>query len=561
MKGKRVATTILVLDFLAIVGCFIMTLVQLSADRVVPALALRWVIAESLLTVFALFPVLQFLGIAITLGSSTGSSSEELVTSSLLPAGAISAFLAAATLAASPFLAAQRSVVLEASSDFNESMSAARGALAAGELDAARLEISRCEAISRKDHRVADLADKIAVAAIKARENAEQPEKTIASAPRPNPLVARDYYLKALDFEEKGDFFSAHWYASAALKLDATHDDARRLAATAWERLAASGENPADKERSAYYEIKLEGYSLLHSGDPVGAYRIFKALAQEHSTDPDVARYLAESLSATEKAAFFRDEADAAFGALVIGDFFIRAPGSDDRDRLLAAKSVAVAGEALYFRELEYIEIGSGGAVSIARSPYAKLAGGVLFLVCVERENPETTFGPTWENPARGGPKSVLSLELETQTAYRLARARGSPSALSLLEAWKTAGEARSYGVDPSALVMDLLGRTAAPFSLFTASALGALVGARFRRKRASFPRALFALVPLIAAAAAPLFVLVGRIDALVSAWAARAAPGLPAVGLAAGIRTAILFLAVLLIAGFKGEAETSPST
>jgi hypothetical protein len=532
MTGKRVATTILLLDLLAVVVCFLVTLVQFSADRVVPILAFRWEIAESLLTAFAILPVLQFLGIAITLGSSTGSSAEELVFSSFFPAAVISALLAAATLAASPFLAAQRSVVLETSAEFNDSLSGARSALAAGEIAAARLAIARCEIISRKDPRVIDLADRIAVAALKARENAEQPEGPEAPAPLPDPLVARDYYLKALEFEDKGDFFSAHWYASAALKLDPTHDDARRLAATAWERLSGTGENPADLERSAYYAEKLEGYSLLRSEDPVGAYRVFKMLAEDHSTDPDVARYLAQSLSATEKAAFFRDESDAAFAAGIVGDFFIRAPGSEDRDRLLAAKSVAISGEALYLRELEYVAIGKGGEHSIVRAPYGKLAGGALFLVCVERERPETIFRPTWERPEKSAPTSMLSLDLDSRTAYRLARARSSPSALSLLEAWKTAGEARSFGVDPSALVMDLLKRTTVPFSLFTASALGALVGARFRRRSSSFHRALFALVPLMAAAATPLFALVGRLDALVSAWAARAAPGLTAIGL-----------------------------
>ena len=87
---------------------------------------------------------------------------------------------------------------------------------------------------------------------------------------------------------------------------------------------------------------------------------------------------------------------------------------------------------------------------------------------------------------------------------------------------------------------------------MFTAAALGALAGGRFRRRRRRFPRGLYALTPFMAAALVPLFLISSRIDELISAWSAKIAPGLCCLLLAAGIRTLVLFLAVLLMAGAR---------
>jgi hypothetical protein len=55
-----------------------------------------------------------------------------------------------------------------------------------------------------------------------------------------------------------------------------------------------------------------------------------------------------------------------------------------------------------------------------------------------------------------------------------------------------------------------------------------------------------------MAAALVPVFLLVGRVDGLISAWSAKLVPGLSSLVFAAGIRTFVLFLAVLLMAGVR---------
>jgi hypothetical protein len=219
---------------------------------------------------------------------------------------------------------------------------------------------------------------------------------------------------------------------------------------------------------------------------------------------------------------------------------------------MIAAKDAAWSGGALYFREFEYLEAGRSGLRALVRSPYAKLIDGKLFLVCVERDKPSSVYKPVWSRGPSSGPASLLELPLVPENAYRALAARVDPSSLSLVEAWKAIGEAKAYGIDPGPIVNDLLQRSALPFAIFTAAALGALAGGRFRRREGSFPKGLYALAPLMAAALVPVFLLSGRIDALISAWSVKILPGLSSLLLAAGIRTLVLFLAVLLMAGAR---------
>lgn len=578
-SGRRIFGVVLLLDLLAFAGFFFYFVATYSANRVVPVLALRWETVEATRSFFGALAGLQFLGLAVALGSSKGRA-EELVQGSIVPSVLLSAILAALALIGGPQVEASRSAILSASSTFGSSLEAARSGLEAGDLARAREELGVCQAISRKDPRLAELEARLSAAEIKAKKDAIP----LPAAERPlekDPIAAKEYYLKALEFAAKNQFMDANWYASTAARLDPSYNDARRLAATSWEEMHKRGADPADKARAEFYTRKLEGYSLLRSGDPVGAYRVFKELADaKHADDPDVRRYLAESLTETEKAAFFKDEIDGALASSLVPDILFRVPEAQDAQvaapargaakpkagllRMIAAKDAAWSGGALYFREFEYLEAASGGGASggrplaLVRSPYAKLTDGKVLLVCVERNKPSIVFRPTWSSGPSSGPASLVELPLLAEAAYRALSARVDPSSLSLVEAWKAVADARKYGIDPRPIVDDLLARSAQPFSLFTAAALGALAGGRFRRRAGAFPRALYALVPVMGAAIVPVFLLAARLDALISAWSVKIAPGLSSLVLAAGIRTALLFLAVLLMAWARDLDESA---
>jgi hypothetical protein len=566
MSGKRIFGVVVLLDILAFVCFFAYALATYSANRVLPSFALRWELAEALRGFFRSVAGLQFLGLAVSLGSSKGRA-EELVQAAIVPTVLLSALLAAFSLLGGPRIDASRSAILSVSSTFISSLDAARSSLESGDLPRSRAELSACQAIARKDPRLDEVETRLAAAEVKARKAAIP--LPVQESPQPkDPGAAKDYYLKALAYAEKGDFMSANWYASTAGRLDPSYTDARRLAATSWEEMHKRGANPEDKAKADFYASKLEGYGFLRSGDPVAAYRVFKELAKaSHADDPDVRRYLAESLTETEKTAFFKDEVDSALASNLVPDIFFRVPlalpagatagGAKARPapetlRIVAAKDAAWSGGALYFREFEYIEAAAGSLRASVRSPFAKLIDGKIFLICVERDRPATVFKPHWSAGPAAGPASLVELPLLPESTFRAISARVEPSSLSVIEAWKAVGEAKSYGLDEGPVIEDLLARSALPFAIFTAAALGALAGGRFRRRGGEFPKRLYALVPLMAAALVPIFLLAERLDGLISSWSLKILPGLSSLFLAAGIRALALFLAVLLMAGAR---------
>jgi hypothetical protein len=551
-SGQRIFGVAILIDLFAFVGFFLAAAIGFSANEIVPALALKWELAQALRGFFAWIGGLQFLGLAVALGSSKGKA-EDLVQSAIVPTVVLSAFLAAAALIVTPPVEAVSADLRAESSAFVASLDASSAGIESGELARARSELAVCQAIARKDPRVTEVEEVLSAAELKAKRDV-LPQRPAEIPLARDPAAAKDFYLKALDYSEKGDDMNANKYAATAAQLDPSYTDARRLAATSWEKLHERGYDPEDKDKAAFYERKLEGYSLLRSGDVVGSYRIFKELDSDkrYRSDPDVRRYLSESLSETAKVAFFKDEVDDALASSLVPNVFIRVPDRPEIVRLAAAKDVAWAEGALYFREFEYLESGSSGLRVLVRSPYAKLTDGKLLLVCVERDRPANVYKPSWTAGPVSGPANLMELPIANESVYRALLARTRPQTLSVIEEWKAVREVASFGIDPKPIIADLLDRSALPFGIFTAAALGALAGGRFRRRGGDFPKRLYALVPVMAAALVPVFLLASRVDALISALALKILPGLSCLLLAAGTRTIVLFLAVLLLAGAR---------
>ena len=433
-SGRRIFGVAFLIDLIAYACFFAYSLASYSATKIVPASALRWEAIDALSGFMKALAGLQFLGLAVALGSSKGRT-EELIQVAIFPIVLLTALLAAFALVAGPQVAATRSGILSASATFGSSLDAARSALATGDLAQARAEFGVCQAISRKDPRLDEVESRLVAAELKVRRDAIPQAPASKSQPK-DPVAAKDYYLKALDFAAKGDYFSANWYASTAARLDPSYTDARRLAATSWEELHKRGADPTDQARAEFYMRKLEGYGLLSSGDPVDAYRVFKELSDDkHADDPDVRRYLAESLAQTEKAAFFKDEVDAALATTIVSDIFFRVPSTAEGPkaadksapmRFIAAKDAAWAGDALYMREFEYLETDSGRLRAFVRSSFAKLTDGKAFLVCVERDHPAQVYKPTWSVGPLSGPASLVELPLLPESAFQRLLGRGS---------------------------------------------------------------------------------------------------------------------------------------
>lgn len=569
-SGKRILVAVLAVDLLAFFGFFVLALASYAPDRVIPSLALRWEIAEALLAFIRWLPALQFLAVAAALGSAHGESGELLV-SAILPGVLLAILLSSAGLIAAPGLEESRSAALATSDRFNEGLEESRKALDGGLVAEARAAFNRAEAIDAKDPRIDELRERVFGAEL--REGREAAAALARDVDRPaaaaeNATSGREFYLKALAYFEQKDYFSAHYYAALAARVDPRLTEAPRLAARAWEALSTASGGGAGAQKNDFFMRKLEAYSLLRAGDYIGSFREFTSLARENSLDRDVRRYLEESRVELEKAAFFKDEADRALAARAYDGFFAVLPGAalggapDGMLRILAAKEAAFTPGAAYFFEVEYLEAAASAGKTERKShvysAYAKLTEGRLLLVSVERDKPASVYRPKAAGaaPKDKRPSAWITLALDPETAFRLAAARDAPATLSALGAYESARVVEVFGLDQTPLYRELLKRLGLPFALLTASTLGALIGVRFRFRGDGSLKAFSWLgLLLLAAPTAALAFLIEGIDGAISAYLLTLFPGPASLGVSLGVRTAFLLGSVLLAAGLRGDS------
>lgn len=552
--GYRSLAVTLVFDLLVFLVFFGVSLFSYSPDRVIPAFALRWEFAESMLRLLGLLPALHFLGSAWAFGSVRGEA-ERNFPPMFLPAVVLAMLFSAIGLIWAPILETQRRAYAASSLRFNSALDTVKESLDTGRVAEARKAMGVLEAVDRNDHRIEGLKDALLGAELKL-DRAIEVRADIP--PRPSPGLdqgaAKTAYLKALDFFQKRDYYSAHWQASLAERLDPSLFEAKRLAARSWEAIVgARGGEPEDAERAAFYARKLEGYGCLRSSDYVSAYRIFTELKAGHADDPDVRRYLAESLQGLEGAAFFKDEADKAAVGLSISPFFLRLPAPAGVIKAIAAKEVAFVEGAGYFFDLEYLEATEGKVLRAFGTSCAKLAEGRLFLVAVERDHPATVYRPI---AGKGdAPPSSIDLGMAADLVYRLSASGKAPATLSVFDAWKAAREAPLYGLDGRIVSLELLRRLGFPFALFGAAILGVLVGARFQAPPGRFSR-FFSLLPMGAATWLG-FLFLDRADSIASAWTVHLFSQPIALVVSLVLRTVFLFAAIFLAVAERDIASS----
>jgi hypothetical protein len=122
-KRNLLVLDLLVVNILAFGLLFALSVYDFSASRVIPAKALLWELVDALIAFLRWSPAIQFVGLAVSLGSAEGEA-DELLSRSILPATLMASLLAAAALAGSPFLRSQRESILATSELFNSSLSA-----------------------------------------------------------------------------------------------------------------------------------------------------------------------------------------------------------------------------------------------------------------------------------------------------------------------------------------------------------------------------------------------------------------------------------------------------
>lgn len=552
--GRKLVLAVVLGNGLLWLAFFAFAAWKRNADIVIPIFALKWEIADSILNLIRWLPAVQFLALALVLGSSAGTRNE-LFHSFILPAAVLAAILSALALIIAPASQTNRAAVEASSRRFNLALETTKAALDRADPDAARPPFAVLELIDRLDPRVLELRDRLLGAEMRAARAGKSVEGQATRLPARNPAEAATTLASAREAFRQRDFYSAHWMAKRALELDPGLREAKRMADQAWGEILAQGSGSEDAARASFFARKMDAFGRLRSGDPVGAYSRFLAMSKEVPGDPDVRRYLTESLAGIESQAFFRDEADAAAESRLFPAFFAILPSTDGKIRALKARELAFAPSVAFLFDAEYLELDrEGGVLLHLATPWAKLLEGRLLLESVERDRPDLVHRPTQAGEAPA--PLQLELALDPLTVYRLAVGLRLPASASIIDLYQGGRLAPEYGISEAPYFLELLRRLGLPFGLFGASMLGALVGLGLRKPKVRPGLGSWLALPIMAGATAISWLALANVDSSFSVWILHFVPGPASLVLSGGIRFVLLSLLVILAAGLRHHGD-----
>ncbi|HOT62391.1 MAG TPA: hypothetical protein PLU93_05960 [Treponemataceae bacterium] len=336
-----------------------------------------------------------------------------------------------------------------------------------------------------------------------------------ADVPVPPDVLADDRGLtvlgaleKARDAERRLDFFNAHYYATLAARLatarDPNRENALRLAASAWNRIAAGSADLREKGDAELFAIKKKGYAAVQNGDYLTAYYLFLNLSEKQrkpadgKIDPDVERFLDVARRGLLESFFFIDETANAQLAESARDVLFVCPRPDGTADVVFARGIGYTrrsgGEMAYLRSLEVARFSANHELVFRMvAPFAKMfpyiasegpAGGKpqLLLRAVGRQDSGTEIVPTViEGVAPARDQRVLVLEMPYADFGLVVAANGGMRAMSLSQLFGFAEKADRYGYQGAAALRELLARLVDPFLILIVSVFALALGWKYR--------------------------------------------------------------------------------
>ena len=376
------------------------------------------------------------------------------------------------------------------------------------------------------------LEGKIEVA--KGEEKREEPaEPTVSRHERYNNLTAPELVEQSRRaLEEEEDPFTAHFLAQIALELDKSREDAKRLAARAWEAIGEMEPDREERRAHSIYERKVRGYRALQQGNPVQSYYIFLELSREVPDDPDVREYLQESRAAARKQTYFIDEAeetDTMPGLRTVvyleprGEGAERADrGEDERRTFVYIDKMVRDGAEAWLHNVELLSFTAGGSfLRHISAPYAKLsprisdAGepySILLLRGIDRHQrdnaiePAISEGSAAATAAESGAQPLSEAELthiyrsavSVADLSRMSMHRDFLSRLNLIDLFTLERTFETYRHPRSYIQLAALMRLLSPFVLLVTALFAVGLGLRFRPRSQKLPVLLLPFLALL---------------------------------------------------------------
>jgi tetratricopeptide (TPR) repeat protein len=385
----------------------------------------------------------------------------------------------------------------------------------------------------------------------KAAMTARPPEEDVV----PAGASAEGLVAKARSSFAQGDWYSAHYFAQQASRLDPSRSDALRLAVQAWDRITSAERASADAAQMELFQKKTAAYALLAKrNDPVAAYYAFLALSVRYPKDQDIATYLARAGEEARKVSFFLDEVrgiETLPGTRRI--LFLERKERGSIEAVFIGKMIETAQGTAYLFDTEAIRYAPSGAVAWHfTAPYGKLHGGVLLMQCLDGSNPDLRSLPLYHQGARpAAERNLLALRPTVEELRALSMDRGALSAMGLPELWRLRTDLGSLGISRESLNMEMAKKAVMPFAYLILALFSLSLGWALRDRTVGRPSAfsiiLVPLVPVVVSLASLLYIHAHRILLGFTFLAF----GLTVAAIVfAALQLALLVIALVLIAG-----------
>ena len=324
-------------------------------------------------------------------------------------------------------------------------------------------------------------------------------------------MTVVDLINSARMFLERGNYYSAHYYATLAVQQSGdTRADARRVQSEALRAIEGEAWHIEEESRRTLYRDKLNAYQLLVRGerDPralVEAYYLFQELALRAPDDPDVLRYSAVAEAQVATISFFVEQART-FRVLPGRNeliFFNRR--SDEMSELVVVDTIVQAPAGDFFYGVEVFRREGDRTVHF-RAPYGKRIGSTLVLRALRREGAPGDGAANMVLPHyfSGAPTEdafgeVIPLQLDIPEILRTAGGRQAMSTFSLEELIRIPRALSVLGQPVRYATIELALRFVRIMGFFVVSVYAVALGWRYRSLYIGRPPfTVFAFLPLL---------------------------------------------------------------
>jgi hypothetical protein len=313
-------------------------------------------------------------------------------------------------------------------------------------------------------------------------------------------LSYEDALRLARSYLEIEDYYSAYYYSRIATELSGSSEDARAVTSKAWTALIRTRPSREDSEEFNLFSQKKHGTELLLSKKPIEAYYLFNELKVDYPEDPDVKKYLAQSIEATRNLTYFIDEAEQILSFPGDTEICYLNENSETHKELLFIGKIVSLAEGTFFENIEVITFSPGAGVKKQMTArYGKLVGDHIVLTGIDRENPHLRIFPEYQRTdSLPVIFNTLKLNIEPQHLKGLSSRGNIYKKLDMLELIEFEPLIENYGRSVDPLYIEIIYRILKPFSFMILSFLILALSWKYRRYSGKIPIAGLILSPVI---------------------------------------------------------------